>query len=103
MSTLKATLQRKIEEHRPRTTRLLKEYGDVKISDVTVYRYLKPLRDGNRDEVLAILQEHNKTHLPKDLDILEDMEALTEKRYSPGAALRGVVHPERISILEARE
>ncbi len=30
MSTLKETLRQKIEEHRPRTTRLLKEYSDVK-------------------------------------------------------------------------
>jgi len=36
MTTLKETLQRKIEEHRPRTTRLLKECSDVKISDVTI-------------------------------------------------------------------
>ena len=36
MSTLKETLRRKIEEHRPRTVRLLKEYGDVKLSDVTI-------------------------------------------------------------------
>jgi citrate synthase len=36
MSTLKETLARKIEEHRPRTTRLLKEYGDVKLCDVTI-------------------------------------------------------------------
>jgi citrate synthase len=36
MSTLKETLYKKIEEHRPRTTRLLKEYGDVKVSDVTI-------------------------------------------------------------------
>jgi citrate synthase len=36
MPTLKETLARKIEEHRPRTTRLLKEYGDVKISEVTI-------------------------------------------------------------------
>jgi hypothetical protein len=36
MSTLKETLARKIEEHRPRTVRLLKEYGDVKLSDVTI-------------------------------------------------------------------
>jgi citrate synthase len=36
MSTLKETLKKKIDEHRPRTTRLLKEYGDVKISDVTI-------------------------------------------------------------------
>ncbi len=36
MSTLKETLQRKIEEHRPRTTRLLKEYSDVKLGEVTI-------------------------------------------------------------------
>ena len=36
MSSLKETLYKKIEEHRPRTTRLLKEFGDTKVSDVTV-------------------------------------------------------------------
>jgi citrate synthase len=36
MSTLKATLAKKIEEHRPRTTKLLKEHGGVKLSDVTI-------------------------------------------------------------------
>ena len=36
MSTLKETLARKIEEHRPRTVKLLKEHGDVKLSDVTI-------------------------------------------------------------------
>ena len=36
MSTLKETLKMKIDEHRPRTVRLLKEYGDTKISDVTI-------------------------------------------------------------------
>jgi citrate synthase len=36
MSRLKEKLIHKIEEHRPRTTRLLKEHGDVKISDVTI-------------------------------------------------------------------
>jgi len=36
MSTLKENLLKKIEAHRPRTTRLLKEYGDVKISEVTI-------------------------------------------------------------------
>ncbi|MFZ0493861.1 MAG: citrate (Si)-synthase [Acidimicrobiia bacterium] len=33
---LKEALERKIEEWRPRTTRLLKEFGDVKVSDVTI-------------------------------------------------------------------
>jgi len=36
MSTLKETLYKKIEAHRPRTVRLLKEHGDVKLSDVTI-------------------------------------------------------------------
>jgi citrate synthase len=36
MATLKETLKKKIEEHRPRTTRLLKEHADTKVSDVTI-------------------------------------------------------------------
>ena len=36
MSTLKKTLKQKIEEHRPRTTRLLKEFSDVKVGEVTI-------------------------------------------------------------------
>ncbi len=36
MSTLKEVLRQKIEEHRPRTVRLLKEYGDVSLGEVTI-------------------------------------------------------------------
>jgi citrate synthase len=36
MSTLKEVLRQKIEAHRPRTTKLLKEFGDVKLSDVSI-------------------------------------------------------------------
>jgi citrate synthase len=36
MATLKETLRQKIEEHRPRTIRLLKEHADVKVGDVTI-------------------------------------------------------------------
>ncbi len=36
MSTLKARLEQKIEEHRPRTMKLLKESSDVKIGEVTI-------------------------------------------------------------------
>ncbi len=36
MAGLKEKLQQKIEEWRPRTTRLLKEFGDVKVCDVTI-------------------------------------------------------------------
>ncbi len=36
MSTLKDVLRAKIDAHRPRTTRLAKEFGDVKLGDVTI-------------------------------------------------------------------
>jgi citrate synthase len=36
MAALKEVLKKKIDEHRPRTTRLLKEYSDVKVGEVTV-------------------------------------------------------------------
>jgi citrate synthase len=36
MATLKETLAKKIQEHRPRTTRLVKEFGDTKVGDVTI-------------------------------------------------------------------
>ncbi len=34
--SLKAALAKKIDEHRPRTTKLLKEHGDVKLGEVTI-------------------------------------------------------------------
>ena len=36
MSKLKETLRKKIEEHRPRTTRLIKEFGEVKLGDYNI-------------------------------------------------------------------
>jgi len=36
MASLKETFLKKIEEHRPRTTKLLKEHGDAKVGEVTV-------------------------------------------------------------------
>lgn len=36
MSSLKKKLAQKIQEHRPRTTKLLKEFGDVKVGEVTI-------------------------------------------------------------------
>jgi len=36
MSTLKKLLAKKIEEHRPRTQKLLKQFGDKKIGEVTI-------------------------------------------------------------------
>jgi citrate synthase len=41
---LKAKLYEKIQEWRPRTTKLLKEYGDVKIGEVTVAQAIGGMR-----------------------------------------------------------
>jgi len=45
MSDLKKKLIQKIEEHRPRTARLLKEYGDVVADQVTISQIIGGMRD----------------------------------------------------------
>lgn len=45
MSTLKKVLAQKIAEHRPRTTKLLKEFSDVKLGDVTIGQAIGGARD----------------------------------------------------------
>lgn len=45
MSVLKEKLKTKIEEWRPRTTRLLKEFGNVKIDEVTISQTIGGMRD----------------------------------------------------------
>lgn len=42
--TLKSKLSKKIDEHRPRTERLLKEYGDVQVDGVTVSQVIGGMR-----------------------------------------------------------
>jgi len=44
MNTLKEKLRKKIEEHRPRTERLLKEYGDVVVDKVTISQIIGGMR-----------------------------------------------------------
>ena len=44
MATLKETLGKKIEAHRPRTTRLLKEFGDVKVGEVNISQTINGMR-----------------------------------------------------------
>ncbi|GAG08356.1 unnamed protein product, partial [marine sediment metagenome] len=44
MATLKQTLSKKIDEWRPRTTKLLKEHGTEKISDVTIAQAIGGMR-----------------------------------------------------------
>ena len=42
--TLKQTLFKKIKEHRPRTKRLLEEYGDVVVDQVTMSHVIGGMR-----------------------------------------------------------
>lgn len=44
MSNLKSKLQEKIEGWRPRTTKLIKEYGDVKLGEVTIGQAIGGMR-----------------------------------------------------------
>ncbi|MEA2043512.1 MAG: citrate (Si)-synthase [Bacteroidota bacterium] len=44
MSTLKNRLGEKIKEHRPRTIKLLKEFGDVKVGEVNVSQAVNGMR-----------------------------------------------------------
>lgn len=44
MAKLKEKLFKKIEEHRPRTMKLIKEYGDVVIGDVTIAQAIGGMR-----------------------------------------------------------
>jgi len=44
MSALKKRLKEKIEEHRPRTARLLKEYGDKVLGEVTISQAIGGMR-----------------------------------------------------------
>ncbi len=44
MSGLKSKLAAKIQAHRPRTRRLLKEYGDVRVGDVTIAQAIGGIR-----------------------------------------------------------
>lgn len=44
MASLKEKLRQKIEEHRPRTERLLKEYGDVVVDKITIAQVIGGMR-----------------------------------------------------------
>jgi len=76
MATLKETLLRKIEEHRPRTTRLVKEFGDVKVGDVTIAQAIGGARGVRR--------------LVTDISYLDPME---------GIRFRGKTIPETFASL----
>jgi len=44
MASLKETLSQKIQEHRPRTQKLLKEYGDVVVDQITIAQVIGGMR-----------------------------------------------------------
>ncbi len=76
MATLKDTLFKKIQEHRPRTTRLVKEFGDVKLGDVTIAQ--------------AIGGARGVKCLVTDISYLDPME---------GIRFRGMTIPETFAAL----
>lgn len=80
MSQLKEKLAQKIEEHRPRTTKLLKEHGDVKIGDVTIEQAL----GGGRGVKMLVT----------DISYLDPME---------GIRFRGFTIPEVLAKLPKAE
>ena len=80
MSTLKTKLAQKIEEHRPRTTKLLKEYGDVKVGEVTISQ--------------AIGGARGVRSLVTDISYLDPME---------GIRFRGHTIPETMAALPKPE
>ena len=44
MSNLKQKLSEKIKEHHPRTLKLMKEYGDVIVDEVTIAKLIGGMR-----------------------------------------------------------
>ena len=68
MSGLKEKLFEKIQAHRPRTTRLLKEYGNVHLSDVTIAQAIGGMR--------------GVKCLVTDISYLDPMEGIRFRGYS---------------------
>jgi len=68
MSTLKEKLYEKIQEHRPRTTRLLKEFGDKVIGEVTVSQAIGGMR--------------GVKSLVTDISYLDPMEGIRYRGYT---------------------
>ncbi len=68
MSVLKERLYEKIQEHRPRTTRLLKEFGDKVIGEVTVSQAIGGMR--------------GVKSLVTDISYLDPMEGIRYRGYT---------------------
>ena len=80
MTTLKKTLFEKIEAHRPRTTRLLKEFGDKVIDQVTVAQAIGGMR--------------GIKSLVTDISYLDPMEGIRYRGYTLPEVFEKLPKPE---------
>lgn len=80
MSQLKETLLKKIEGHRPRTTKLLKEHGDVKLSDVSIAQAIGGIR--------------GVKCLVTDISYLDPFEGIRFRGYTIPEAMEALPKPE---------
>jgi len=78
--TLKQTLSVKIEEHRPRTKRLLKEYGDVVVDNVTVSQVIGGMR--------------GLKSLVTDISYLDPEEGIRYRGYTLGEVIENLPKPK---------
>jgi len=80
MSKLKDKLYKKIQEHRPRTTKLIKEYGDKVIGEVTVAQALGGMR--------------GIKGLVTDISYLDPMEGIRYRGYTLPEVLEKLPKPK---------
>jgi len=80
MSNLKEKLYKKIQEHRPRTTRLLKEFGDKVIGEVTVSQAIGGMR--------------GVKSLVTDISYLDPMEGIRYRGYTLPEVFEKLPKPE---------
>lgn len=80
MSRLKEKLQQKIEEWRPRTEKLVKEYGDVKLDEITIKQAIGGMR--------------GVKSLVTDISYLDPMEGIRFRGYTIPEVLKALPKPE---------
>lgn len=84
MSQIKEKLAKKIEGWRPRTTKLLKEHGDVKIGEVTIAQAIGGMR--------------GVKSLVTDISYLDPLEGIRFRGYTIPEALKALPKPEGAEI-----
>ncbi len=84
MSKIKEKLAEKIEGWRPRTTKLVKEYGDVKVGDVTIAQAIGGMR--------------GVKSLVTDISYLDPYEGIRFRGYTIPEALEKLPKPEGVEM-----